>query len=133
MITKEQWAKLGQGSVLRYKRGQTWVCRTVLLGPSDGFPASKANGGGVTLIKWQHSRFYNPTTTYFWSDLKDKTEFTGMKVKGELATFPEMRRIKQMFGAEALEMVLGRLNETRASWERIRKWADARYSRSGHP
>lgn len=131
MITKEQWAKLGQGSVLRYKRGKTWVCRTVLLGPADGGASSNATGSGVTLIKWQHSKFYNPTTTYFWTDLKDKTEFTGMKVKGELATFPELRRIREMFGAEALDMVLARLSETRRSWERIKRWQEARYSRTG--
>lgn len=121
VITKEQWNKLGQGSLLRYKRGNRWVLRTVLLGPADSIPATRRNSGGVTLTKWNHSQFYNPTTTYFWTDLKDKTEWTGCRVKGELATFPEMRRIKEMFGAKALEIVLAKLNETRASWERIKK------------
>lgn len=133
MITKEQWSKLRAGCVLRYRRGDQWVLRTVLLGPADGIPPTRRSSGGVTLMKWTHSRFHNPCTTYFWADLKDKTEFTGMKVKGDLATYPEMRRIKQMFGAEALEMVLVRLNETRASWERIRKWYNARHSRQNAP
>lgn len=122
MISKEQWSKLRQGSVLRYKRGQTWVLRTVLLGPADGLPRSKSNPGGITLIKWRHSRFDNPTTTYFWSDLKDKAEWTGCQIKHERATYPEMRRIRDMFGEKAMKLVEQRLDETKKSWERIRKW-----------
>jgi len=130
MITKKQWSKLRQGSVLRYKRGDTWVLRTVLLGPADGLPTSKANGGGVTLIKWNHSKFHNPTTTYFWADLKDKTEWTGCHIKGECATYPEMRRVRELFGDKAMAMVEERLDQTLKSWERIRKWSNARHCRA---
>lgn len=133
MITKEQWSKLRKGSILRYKHCETWVLRTVLLGPADGIPSTKRSSGGVTLIKWNHSRFDNPTTTYFWSDLKDKVEWTGCRIKSERATYPEMQRIKEMFGEKAMKLVERRLNETKKSWERIRKWQEARICHSVGP
>lgn len=128
MITKEQWAKLGQGNVVRYKRGKTWVLRTVLHGPADGILGCRRSSGGITFLKWQHSKFHNPTTTYFWNDLKDKVEWTGCKVKGGLATYPEVRRIHEMFGEKAVQMVEKRMDEFQKTWERIRKWHSARYS-----
>lgn len=126
MITKEQWMRLRQGSVIRYKRYDTWVLRTVLLGPADGIHSRKSSGG-VVLLKWKHSQFDNPTTTYFWTDLKDKIEVTCMKITSGPATYPEIQRIQEMFGQEAMEKVEKRLQHTKDCWQKISKWQKARH------
>jgi hypothetical protein len=131
MITKQEWNRLKRGSVIKYTDGARFKYRTVLSGPAD-CGCTNPGAGGITLVKVRHSRFHNPTTTYFWNDLKDKIEYTGLRMKHPMPTSGEEVRAKEMFGLSAMDMVQERLDDTKACWEHIQKLVERKRARSLH-
>lgn len=120
MITREQWNRLGKGSIVRYHNGSRWILRTVLSGPADpGYVVKKGKTGSITFVKIKDSYIHNPTTTYTYTDLKNKIEFTGMRIKPRQPTAAEQRNLRQMYGANAMQLVQERMDWREACHKRI--------------
>lgn len=94
MITREEFLRLKQGDVLlvRTPKGRMYT-RTILQGPAD--EADPHHGDAVYLPKLCRSWTRRAYTVYFWNELKDRAEVTGLKSKHLINTFEHERLLRQ--------------------------------------